>query len=374
MNAPIHPVQTAADVLAMLQQANFPPLRKRDLLSAVRRVCEMLGHTPALLKIDVPVLRKGLDDVRPAAHGISASTFSNLRSLFATALKWAGLIESIEPGAARRDPSWTPMVEAISGDKRLSNGLATFMNWCAQRRVIPGDVDDDAVQAFLDWLETRTLKPRSRQLVRETAKIWTEAQARVPGWPAKHVSPVSFRPVSTNLTWEELPATLREEAVGYLALRSKPDVFDADPAAPKRALASSTIRQQREHIRLAVSVLVRSGTPVEEMQGLANLVTVDAWDNAVTRLVLALSMTPSFAARSLPSASRWRSTISAALAPPSLPWKRQRKSGLFPASCSMPLPIPAIGITISPVAQQRAAVIPICLRQCGHGFGRGGDV
>ena len=28
-------------------------------------------------------------------------------------------------GAARRDPSWTPLVETISGDKRLSSGLAT---------------------------------------------------------------------------------------------------------------------------------------------------------------------------------------------------------------------------------------------------------
>jgi integrase len=78
-----------------------------------------------------------------------------------------------------------------------------------------------------------------------------------------------------------LPPTLRKEAEAYLALRAKPDVFDSDPSAPKRALASSTIRQQREHIRLAVSVLVRSGTPVEELRGLADLVRVDTFTRVI---------------------------------------------------------------------------------------------
>ena len=48
-----------------------------------------------------------------------AATFSNLRCLFAAALKLAGLAELIDWGG-KRTTAWAPLVEAIAGDKRLS--------------------------------------------------------------------------------------------------------------------------------------------------------------------------------------------------------------------------------------------------------------
>ena len=275
MNAPYF--STMADVMAMIGHSDLPARRKRDLLSAIRRVSDITGCTPASLKVDVPALRKALDAVRPAAHGMSAATFSNIRSLFGAALKWAGLVELITRGAAKGDDGWAPLVDAIAGDKRLSAGLASFMNWCAQKGVVPDDVDDAVVQSFQNRLESRTLHAQPRRLVRETTKIWSEAQARVPGWPAQPLTRISFRPISNNLTWEGLPGTFKAEAEGYLALRAHPDVFDADSAAPKGPLALSTLSRQRDHIRLAVSVLVRAGTPIDALRGLADLVTVDAF-------------------------------------------------------------------------------------------------
>ena len=44
-----------------------------------------------------------------------------------------------------------------------------------------------------------------------------------------------------------------------LAGRAKPGLFDLRPEAPRRPLAPSTIRQQREHLRLAASILGQSG-------------------------------------------------------------------------------------------------------------------
>ena len=283
MNAPYHPLQTMADVMVMIRQSELPERRKRDLLSAIRRVSDMTGCAPASLRVDVPALRKALDEVRPAAHGMSAATFSNIRSLFGAALKWAGLVESFTRGAARRDEQWAPLVAAIAADKRLSAGLASLMNWCAQRSVAPGAVDDEAVQSFLRWLETRTLKPRVRQRVRETVNIWNEARMRIAFWPAQPLTRLSFRPVSANLTWEGLTATFRAEAEAYFALRANPDVFDADPATPKRKLAPNTIGRQREHLRLAASVLVREGALVDATYGLADLVAMDAFKTVLGR-------------------------------------------------------------------------------------------
>jgi hypothetical protein len=50
--------------------------------------------------------------MRPAAHGITAKSYSNLKSLFAAALELVGVIDSLSRGTARRHPEWRPLLEA----------------------------------------------------------------------------------------------------------------------------------------------------------------------------------------------------------------------------------------------------------------------
>ena len=277
MNALNHPVKTAADVLAMLEQAGgIPPLRKCDMVSAVKSVCKMIGSSSTALKLEVPVLRTGLAAIRPAAHRISPRTFANLRSLFTIALEWAGVIERCPRGSAMMDPAWASLAAGIAGDKRLANGLAKFMSWCAWTDVGPAAVDDVVLQRFLDWMQNRTLHSRPRDLVRQIPKLWADARALVPGWPAVELAPISFRQASPNLRWEDLPEGLRTDADAYLRARAEPDLFDDSPDAPTRPLAPSTIRLQSEHIRLAASILMQHGVAIEKLDSLAALVAEDA--------------------------------------------------------------------------------------------------
>jgi len=174
------------------------------------------------------------------------------------------------------DPVWAPLAAGIAGDKRLANGLAAFMNWCAKSGLKPASVDDSVLQRFLDWLQTRTLHSRPRDLVRQIPALWADARAFAPGWPDIELAGISFRPVSPNLPWEDLPESLRTDAEAYLKARAKPDLFDDSPDAPTRPLAPSTIRLQQNHIRLAASVLMRHGASVQDLDGLAALVAVEA--------------------------------------------------------------------------------------------------
>jgi integrase len=132
------------------------------------------------------------------------------------------------------------------------------------------------VQRFLTWLETRTLHARPRDLVRQVPTLWAEGRTSVAGWPATTLTPISFRPVSPNLRWKDLPEGLRIEAEAYLTARANPDVFDNNEDAPARPLAASTVRLQRAHILLAASILVRNGVAVDELEDLRALVEVDA--------------------------------------------------------------------------------------------------
>lgn len=276
MNAPYYPIQTAADVMTMLDQSDIPERRKRDLASAINRVSEMIGHPTAALKLDVPTLQAQIGVIRPAAHGISQKTFANLRSLFAVAMEWAGVIERLPRGTAKRDPVWEPLAVGIAGDRRLALGLAAFMNWCVKSGVNPTSVNDVVVQRFLAWLETRTLHSRPRDFVRQIPALWKDARAFAPDWPATELAPISFRPASPNLRWEDLPERLRTDAEAYLKSRAAPDLFADDPVTPTRPLAAETVNLQRQHIRLAASILVRHGVSIETLDGLAAMVTADA--------------------------------------------------------------------------------------------------
>jgi hypothetical protein len=68
-----------------------------------------------------------------------------------------------------------------------------------------------------------------------------------------------------------LSPSFQRDAEAYLAIRAKADVFDERPNAPRRPLAATTLRQQREHIRLAASVLAKDGE-AGEVTSLADLV------------------------------------------------------------------------------------------------------
>jgi integrase len=264
-------VTTLADVLGPLDQAGLTATRHRDMVSAVKRICAMAGTTPAAVPADPTFVRGMLLAIRPAAHGISAKSYSNVRSLLGAALQLAGVIDPLGRGDGRRHPVWGPVLEAIANDKRLSNGLAAFANWCAAQGISPNQVDDATVQRFLIWLEEKTLYPKPRDLARRVPNLWNEASPRIPSWPHKKLTPLDFKAPSKHLKWRDLSASFQRDAEAYLTLRANPDLFDERPEAPRRPLAATTLRQQREHLRLAASVLIQIGD-VEEIGLLRDLI------------------------------------------------------------------------------------------------------
>jgi site-specific recombinase XerD len=267
-------IGTLADVLSLIDQTGLTGTRRRDMISAIKRICEMAGTTPACVCAGLPVLKEMLSRIRPAAHGVSAKSYSNLRSLLAAALQLAGVIDPSGRGRAIRHPQWGPLLQAVAEDQRLSNGLAAFANWCAGQGILPGEVDDSVVRQFLTWLEAKTLHPKPRDIVRPIPNIWNEASTKFDFWPTTKLTTLSFKTPPKHLNWSQLSPSFQQGGDAYLALRSKPDLFDERPEAPKRPLAATTLRQQREHLRLAASILAQDG---EEIASLADLVRPESF-------------------------------------------------------------------------------------------------
>jgi integrase len=264
--------ETLENVLGAVQKADLPPFQGRDMTSAIKRLCEMAGVAPATSPAKAPSIRAMLAKIRPAAHGVSPKTWSNLVSRFRAALRLAGVIEPAGQGSAMQHPGWAPLVQAIADDKRLYCGLCSFFNWSASQDIAPEELDNAAVQRFHGWLETRTLCPKPRDVVRRVPYLWNEASEKFETWPQIKLTPISFKSPPKRRQWCDLSESFRHDVEAYLAMRAQPDPFDESPSAPPRPLATTTLRQQREHLRLSASVLIESGVPVEEIAGLADLV------------------------------------------------------------------------------------------------------
>ena len=153
--------------------------------------------------------------------------------------------------------------------------MAAFANWCCREGIAPHTVDDACLQKFLHWLTTRSLYPKPPDLARRVPNVWNEASTTIALWPKIKLAPISFRMPCERVQWADLSPALAADAEVYLASRAKPDLFDDSRTGPTRALAPATLRLQRDHIRLAASVLIQAGTPAECLRSLADLVTVD---------------------------------------------------------------------------------------------------
>ncbi|MGO9942198.1 MAG: hypothetical protein ACLPIC_05410 [Rhodoblastus sp.] len=271
MTSPNNKPNSLADVLAIVAAADLAPARRRDMISSINRLCEMAGRSLSAAPAEASAIRAELRKIRPARFGVSAKTFSNQRSLLAAALRQADALDDTERGLARRHPIWGPFLRALGALTQLDDGLAAFANWCAKNGISPDAVTDGSVQQFSIWLETRTLCLKPRDIVRGTPLRWNKAGATVDCWPKTRLSPVSFRAPRRRLAWDDLSESFRRDAEAYLAKRADPDIFDEAAAAPRRPLAPNTLRQQREHLRLAASVLIEAGIVAADVASLADL-------------------------------------------------------------------------------------------------------
>lgn len=249
-----------AEVIKVLERMK-EDIQVHDWVSVIRRICRMAGRTPADVPADPVEVRAILVRLRPIEFGLKSKTWSTMRCTLAAALNAVGIVDRLPRGQAKHNADWSRLIQAIAGNKRLSSGLAAFVKYCCSNSIGPAAVNDTIVQEFWTWLLTRTLHPKPRDVAQSVPRLWNEAARVVAGWPQVKLTTLSFRAPSKRRQWHDLATTYRADVDAYIAGRAKPDPFDERPSAPRRPLALSTLRLQREHLRLAASVLAFSEAP-----------------------------------------------------------------------------------------------------------------
>jgi hypothetical protein len=247
---PMTAATTLAEVIDRLTAAaDLQDVRRRDLVSAVRRICALLERDPRVVPADVAALRAALNRISHARHGLAPKTWSNLKANFLAALRHASGGTRVRPPLSS---NWREL-HARLADKRMRNGLSRFVRFCGARAVPPEAVDGTVMMAFRAWAETETLVPDVNDLLRRTSRLWNEACRTVPGWPAAPVSVPDNRPPRRRPAMADLPASFVADVEAYLAMRANPDPFD--PEAPNKGLKSRTVRLRRDQLRVAAGAL-----------------------------------------------------------------------------------------------------------------------
>jgi integrase len=259
---------TAAQLITWIQARNLPQPQERDWVSAVNRICLMGGVSASQFVVTPVNARDLLAKIEPAAHGVSRKTFSNIRSNFTSVCVAVGVIDGNLRGVAKQHPEWAKLRKLIADDKSLSNGLARFMAFCAFKSIEPDEVNDAVLIDYLSWLEERTLVPKPLAHARCVPKRWNKALEQFDSWPNQKLSAVDIGRTKRKIAWVDLPCEFKQDADRYLEGRRNPDPFDEHPNAPTRPLADGTIRQHREHIRLAFHVLLAANCPPENLASL----------------------------------------------------------------------------------------------------------
>ena len=245
--------------------------RLRDLKSATKRVAILLGNEPAAIPLCMAAISTRLAVVSPAALGLTAKRFANIRSDFLAAVKASGVKPLKVELKSSLSPNWVDFFERLSG-RRAHIGLSRLARYASAQGIAPKEINDEVIGGFIAAVREGSLHRKPNALHRQVSLIWNEA-ARDPALGLQVVTVPSFRGPVERVDWALLTDALKKDMEDYLSWCRVSDPFVAD--ARSRALAPRTLRLRRDQIHAAVTALVKSGTETATILSLADLTSPD---------------------------------------------------------------------------------------------------
>ena len=110
--------------------------RTRDMVSGLRTVARAIGKTPEEIPADPRWLRTRLAKVAPAAIGLTAKTWSTVRSNAKAGLAEAGIVERRNRRKSELSPAWRSLWTLVlaSENRTLKPALCRFVHFLDDAR------------------------------------------------------------------------------------------------------------------------------------------------------------------------------------------------------------------------------------------------
>jgi integrase len=258
------------EVISAIQNREDISLRRRrELTSALRVLCRLIGQPAGDIPADPQLLRARIAQITATGAGLSEARWRNVKSLVNAALTITGASAMGRRSAAALLPEWSNLIATIT-DRYDRAKLSKFARFCSLRGSTPEQVTDAVLIAFGEML-VRSSVERPKQICRDAALTWNRMLDRIKGWPAVRLT-VPNNKRTYALPLEDFPQSFATDLQAYLDHQRGTDLFGnaPDPGSPV------TLRCHRTWLLEIASALVLSGRDVSSISSLADLVAVDA--------------------------------------------------------------------------------------------------
>lgn len=259
---------TLADLIDAVNGAELSAVQKRDRVSAIKTAAKALGAEPSDLALNVKLLRRRLEEVSPAALGMTQARWNNVRSLFSRAIELRTPVMSSAQKVSISS-AWRALGATLDRSSQLRLGV--LLRFLSGRGVEPDQVTLVDLEAFREAIIENRLRSTPEKTWDGIVWSWNKCASNVAGWPSLPIPREDRRTVYV-LPWSDFPASLKADVDAYLKVLSG-EVLDED--GPLKALRPLTLKNRAYQARAAASALVTAGTPSGDICSLADIARLE---------------------------------------------------------------------------------------------------
>lgn len=264
---------TFAHIIERLEaDLELSDLRRRDLISGLRRVAKAVGRQTEDMLADPKWLQPRVSKIAPAALGLTVKSWQNAVSDTRAALARFGIVKPRNRHIDDLQPAWRALWLAVlaSKDKTLIPGLCRFVHFLSNLDVAPDAVTQGHAHAFLVAVKADEITKLPEVSWRNAICAWNLATTRMEAWPQILLA-VPKRQGVIKLPDEALPPLFLPDLARFMQRSAQPDPFAEE--APVRALAATTIKHMTAMLKRFASEVLGAGVPEAEVVSVEALCT-----------------------------------------------------------------------------------------------------
>lgn len=256
--------------------------KRRDLKSAIRSFCRLIGKDPAVVPANINWLHVRIRRVAPVAHNITKKRLANIKSDVLKALELTGCSRERSKWLRKPTSEWQSLLDKIINKHDLWK-LSQLSQYCTALGIVPSAVNDEHVAGFLKALINETFINKPDLVAVNAVKTWNRLRGQITDWPDIILARPPRRKEPWTIPLDQFPPSLQEDVDRWLHRLSHPDPFDAD--SPLKPLRSVTIAHRRHQIQQMASALVLAGHSIESISSLGILVDLGNFKDGLRHLM-----------------------------------------------------------------------------------------
>lgn len=273
---------SAADMMVRVMSDNgFPAKRRASARWAIAAGCRWANLAPAATPFNGPAMRAAFSKISPGGAGVSRKTLQNARADAEFVLRFYGLekADSFSAPLSAEAASWHDRL-----DEYTRYSFIRLLRFVSARGIGLAAVDDTIAAQFRTALDAELPADRARATYQGAVRAWNKQALTRSDWPGRPLT-VSGPKRPRALSWRELPASLLAAVDALYANRDRrAQLFKGD--GQRRSLKPTTIRNRREHLRIAASVLATEDhIASESIVGLGDLCRPERFVSIMTTLI-----------------------------------------------------------------------------------------